>query len=55
MTSFLQLHLAALQFVADAIRRAGKTFVSMGEAAKAFIAGWKSEKYPKPLTERIAK
>ncbi len=55
MTSFLQLHLAALQFVADTVQHAGKTLVSMGDAAKAFIAGWESEKYRKPLAARSTK
>ena len=47
--------LVAVVFVADTVRHAGKTLVSMGDAAKAFIAGWESEKYRKSLAERSAK
>lgn len=44
--------LAAVMFVADAVHRAGKTLVSMGDAAKSFIAGWESEKYRRSLLNR---
>lgn len=44
--------LVAVVFVADAIRRAGKTLVPMGAAAQSFIAGWESEKYRRALSER---
>ena len=44
--------LLAVVFVADAIRRAGRTLVPMGAAAQNFIAGWESEKYRRALSER---
>lgn len=44
--------LVATVFVADAVRRAGKTLVSMGDTAKAFIAGWESEKYRRALANQ---
>lgn len=44
--------LVAVVFVADAVRRAGRTLVPMGAAAQCFIAGWESEKYRRALSER---
>ena len=41
--------LTAVVFIADAIRKNGKTLSTMGEAAKKFIANWESEKYRKSL------
>ena len=41
--------LTAVVFICDTIRRAGYTLSTMGEAAKAFIANWESEKYRKSL------
>ncbi len=41
--------LEAIVFIADAVRRTGRTLVSMGAAAQAFIANWESEKYRKNL------
>lgn len=41
--------LTAVLFIADAIRKNGKTLSTMGEAAKKFIANWESEKYRKSL------
>lgn len=41
--------LTAVVFIADAIRKNGRTLSTMGEAAKAFIANWESEKYRKSL------
>ena len=42
--------LVAVVFVADTIRKAGKTLVPMGAAAQRFIAGWESEKYRRTLS-----
>ncbi len=47
--------LAAVVFVADAVRRAGRTLVPMGASAQNFIAGWESEKYRRKLSERSGK
>jgi len=44
--------LVSTVFVADAVRRAGRTLVSMGYTAKAFIAGWESEKYRRSLASQ---
>ena len=44
--------LVAVVFVADAVRRAGRTLIPMGAAAQSFIAGWESEKYRRTLSER---
>ena len=44
--------LAAVVFVADAVRRTGRTLVPMGAAAQDFIAGWESEKYRRAISER---
>ena len=41
--------LTAVAFICDTIRGAGFTLSTMGEAAKAFIANWESEKYRKSL------
>lgn len=41
--------LTAVTFIANAIRKNGKTLSTMGEAAKHFIANWESEKYRKSL------
>ena len=41
--------LTAVVFIADAIRKNGKTLSTMGEQARAFIANWESEKYRKSL------
>ena len=41
--------LTAVTFIADTIRKNGKTMSTMGEAAKKFIANWESEKYRKSL------
>ena len=41
--------LTAVVFIADAIRKNGRTLSTMGEAAKKFIANWESEKYRKSL------
>ncbi|MBQ3574948.1 MAG: class II aldolase/adducin family protein [Clostridia bacterium] len=41
--------LTAVVFIADAIKKNGKTLSTMGEAAKKFIANWESEKYRKSL------
>lgn len=41
--------LTAVVFIADTIRKNGKTLSTMGEAAKKFIANWESEKYRKSL------
>jgi len=41
--------LAAVVFICRAIAKNGKTLSTMGEAAKAFIANWESEKYRKSL------
>ena len=41
--------LTAVVFIADTIKKAGKTLSTMGEAAKKFIANWESEKYRKSL------
>ena len=37
-----------LMAIKASVRRAGKTLVSMGDAAKAFIAGWESESTAAP-------
>lgn len=42
--------LAAIVFIADTVRRSGRTLATMGAAAQAFIANWESEKYRKNLT-----
>ena len=44
--------LVAVVFVADAVRRAGRTLIPMGAAAQSFIAGWESEKYRRTLSEK---
>ena len=44
--------LTAVTFIADAIRKSGKTLSTMGEQARAFIANWESEKYRKSLAGR---
>ena len=44
--------LTAVTFIADAIRKNGKTLSTMGEQARAFIANWESEKYRKSLAGR---
>ena len=41
--------LTAVTFICRAIARNGYTLSTMGEAAKAFIANWESEKYRKSL------
>lgn len=41
--------LTAVTFIANAIRKNGKTLSTMGDAAKNFIANWESEKYRKSL------
>ena len=41
--------ITAVVFIADAIRKNGRTLSTMGEAAKKFIANWESEKYRKSL------
>ena len=41
--------LTAVVFICNAIKRSGYTLSTMGEAAKAFIANWESEKYRKSL------
>ena len=41
--------LAAVTFICSAIQRKGYTLSTMGEAARAFIANWESEKYRKSL------
>jgi len=41
--------ITAVVFIADAIKKNGKTMSTMGEAAKKFIANWESEKYRKSL------
>ena len=41
--------LTAVVFIADSIKKSGKTLATMGEAAKNFIANWESEKYRKSL------
>lgn len=44
--------LTAVVFIVNAIRKSGRTPVTMGEAAKKFIANWESEKYRKSLAGR---
>ena len=46
--------LAAVVFVTGHIRTAGHPLSAMGEAAKAFIASWESEKYRKSLAGQKA-
>ena len=41
--------LTAVVFIRETIEAAGRTLSTMGEAAKAFIANWESEKYRKSL------
>lgn len=41
--------LTAVVFIAHTIRANGKTLATMGEAARAFIANWESEKYRRSL------
>lgn len=41
--------ITAVVFIADTIKKNGKTLSTMGEAAKKFIANWESEKYRKSL------
>ena len=41
--------LTAVVFICRTVREAGYTLSTMGEAAKAFIANWESEKYRKSL------
>ena len=41
--------LTAVVFICRAIEKNGYTLSTMGEAAKAFIANWESEKYRKSL------
>lgn len=41
--------LTAVVFIADTLRKNGRTLCTMGEAAQAFIANWESEKYRKSL------
>ncbi len=41
--------LTAVVFICRLIKKNGKTLSTMGEAAKAFIANWESEKYRKSL------
>lgn len=41
--------LAAIVFIRRTIENAGETVISLGEAAKDFIANWESEKYRKSL------
>ena len=41
--------LTAVLFICRAIEKKGYTLSTMGEAAKAFIANWESEKYRKSL------
>ena len=41
--------LSAIFFIMNAIKGAGYTLSTMGEAAKHFIANWESEKYRKSL------
>lgn len=41
--------IAAVLFIADLVEENGYTLSTMGEAAKAFIANWESEKYRKSL------
>ena len=44
--------LSAVVFVADAVRRTGRTLVPMGSAAQDFITAWESEKYRRTISER---
>ena len=41
--------LTAVVFIVRMIEKTGRTLSTMGEAAKAFIANWESEKYRKSL------
>ena len=41
--------LTAVTFICRTIQKNGYTLSTMGEAAKAFIANWESEKYRKSL------
>ena len=41
-----------LMAIKASVRRAGKPLVSMGDTAKAFIAGWESEKYRRSLASQ---
>ena len=41
--------LTAVVFICRSIAKSGYTLSTMGEAAKAFIANWESEKYRKSL------
>ena len=41
--------LTAVFFIMDHIAASGRTLSTMGEAGKAFIANWESEKYRKSL------
>lgn len=41
--------LTAVVFICETLRKNGRTLCTMGEAAKAFIANWESEKYRKSL------
>lgn len=44
--------LTAVAFIAESIRRAGRTLVPMGSQQQSFIANWESEKYRRSLSER---
>lgn len=44
--------LTAIAFIRATIEAAGHTVISLGEAAKDFIANWESEKYRKSLAEK---
>jgi len=47
----LEETLCAVVFIRETLQKRGLTPVSMGEAARAFIGGWESEKYRKALSE----
>lgn len=48
----LEETLCAVVFIRETLLRKDHHPVSMGEAARAFISGWESEKYRKSLTEK---
>lgn len=50
----LEQTLCAVVFIRQTLSENGKTVISMGDAARRFIAGWESEKYRKSLAERKA-
>ncbi len=47
----LEETLCAVVFILETLGKQGQKAVSMGEAARAFIRGWESEKYRKTLAE----